>query len=283
MPYSSRVSIKILFLGEIVDKNGVFTVKATLPELRSRYAPDFVVANADSATGGAGLGVQHAVYLRKLGVDCITMGESAYYKVDMTEFYPKCPWALRPANLPYEDPGRGWKVFQTPKGKVIVIDLLGQASFGRVHADNPFKVLDYVLERIQKEPGQERASVLVDFHASATAEKLTLTEYADGRVSAIIGTHAKTLTADARITAKGTAALTDSGRTGSILSVGGMDPDARVREFMTSVRSYQSGGVLGLEAQGCFIEIGDSGKAEHIESFRLPCKEKVNERARDNQ
>lgn len=272
-----------MFLGEIVDKNGVYTVKSTLPELRSRYAPDFVIANADSATGGAGLGVQHAVYLKKLGVDCITMGESAYYKVDMTGFYPKCPWALRPANLPYEDPGRGWKVFQTPAGKIAVIDLLGQASFGRVHADNPLKVLDYIIDRIQKEPAGERPVIFVDFHASATAEKLTLAEYADGRISAIVGSHSKALTADARISEKGTAAITDCGRTGSIVSVGGMDPDARVREFMTSVRSFESGGTLGLEAQGCFVQIGDSGRAEHIESFRLPCKEKVNERVGDGQ
>jgi len=275
--------MRILFLGEIVDKNGVYTVKSTLPELRSRYAPDFVIANADSATGGAGLGVQHAVYLKKLGVDCITMGESAYYKVDMTGFYPKCPWALRPANLPYEDPGRGWKVFQTPAGKIAVIDLLGQASFGRVHADNPLKVLDYIIDRIQKEPAGERPAIFVDFHASATAEKLTLAEYADGRISAIVGSHSKALTADARISEKGTAAITDCGRTGSILSVGGMDPDARVREFMTSVRSFESGGTLGLEAQGCFVQIGDSGRAERIESFRLPCKEKVNERIGDGQ
>ncbi|MCE5255586.1 MAG: YmdB family metallophosphoesterase [Spirochaetaceae bacterium] len=275
--------MKVLYLGEIVDKNGVFTLKSTLPELRSTYNPDFIIANADSATGGAGLGVQHAVYLRKLGIDCITMGESAYYKIDMTEFYPKCSWVLRPANLPYEDPGRGWKVFQTPAGKIAVITLLGQASFNRVHADNPFKVLDYIIERIQKEPSQEKPAIFVDFHASATAEKLTLAEYADGRISAIVGSHSKALTADARITAKGMAAITDCGRTGSILSVGGMDPDARIYEFMTSVRSFEGGGTQGLEAQGCFIQIGDSGKAERIESFRLPCKERVNERVRDNQ
>ncbi|MCX8014333.1 MAG: YmdB family metallophosphoesterase, partial [Rectinema sp.] len=70
----------IVFLGEIVGKTGVFTVKSTLPDIRSRFSPDFIIANADSATGGAGLGIQHAVYLKKLGIDCVTMGEAAYYK-----------------------------------------------------------------------------------------------------------------------------------------------------------------------------------------------------------
>jgi len=106
------VTTKIVFLGEIVGKTGVFTIRSTMPELHKRFAPDFIVANANSATGGAGLGVQHAVYLRKLGIDCITMGEAAYYKPDMTEFYPKASWILRPANLPEGDPGRGWKIIQ---------------------------------------------------------------------------------------------------------------------------------------------------------------------------
>jgi len=106
------VSVTIVFLGEIVGKTGVFTVKSTMPEIRERFNPDFIFANADSATGGAGLGVQHAVYLRKLGIDGITMGEASYYKPDMTEFYPKAGWVLRPANLPEGDPGRGWRVFQ---------------------------------------------------------------------------------------------------------------------------------------------------------------------------
>lgn len=273
------MSIGVAFIGEIVGKSGVFALKSTLPKIRSRFNPDFIVANADSATGGAGLGVQHAVYLRKLGIDCLTIGESAYYKLDMTEFYPRAAWVLRPANYPYENPGRGWKVFQTPAGKLAIVPVLGQAGFARVHLDNPFTVLDRLLERLS----QDTKNIIVDFHAATTAEKLTLSAYVDGRVSAVIGSHCKALTADARIMSGGTAALTDCGRTGSILSVGGMDPAARVKEFMTSVRVWEGDGTLGLETQGCFIRIGDSGLAESIESFRIPCEEKIDERIGNSQ
>lgn len=268
------VSIRVVFIGEIVGKSGVFALKSALPEIRSRYSPDFIIASADSATGGAGLGVQHAVYLSKMGVDCLTVGDCAYYKIDMTEFYPKASWVLRPANYPYDNPGRGWKIFQTPVGKIAVIPLLGQAGFPRVHAENPFPTLDRVLERI----GADTKAVVVDFHAATTAEKLTLSSYADGRVSAVVGSHCKALTADVRIMKNGTAAITDCGRTGSILSVGGMDPEARVREFMTAVRVWEGDGTLGLETQGCFFRINDAGKAERAESFRIPCKEILNER-----
>ncbi len=272
------MSINVVFIGEIAGKSGVFALKSTLPEIRARYRPDFIIAAADSTTGGAGLGVQHAVYLRKLGIDCLTMGECAYYKIDMTEFYPKAGWVLRPANYPYGNPGKGWRVFQTEAGKIAVVSLLGQAGFPRVHAENPFPAIDRILERL----AAETKAVVVDFHAATTAEKLTLSAYLDGRVSAVIGSHCKALTADARLMKKGTAALTDCGRSGSILSVGGMDPDARVREFMTAVRVWEGDGTLGLEVQGCSFRIGDSGLAESMESFRIPCKEKLSDERNGN-
>jgi len=268
------VGTKVVFIGEVVGKTGVFTLKSTLTELRARFHPDFMIANVDSATGGAGLGVQHAVYLRKLGVDCLTVGDCAYYKVDMTEFFPKASWVLRPANYPYDNAGRGWKVFQSNSGKLAVVVLLGQAGFPRVHAENPLMTLDRVLERVSV----ETKNIIVDFHAATTAEKLTLSAHVDGRVSAVIGSHCKALTADARIMAKGTAALTDCGRTGSILSVGGLDPDARVREYMSSLREWSGDGTLGLETQGCCVTVADSGLAEAVETFRIPCKEKLDER-----
>jgi len=266
------MSLRVIFVGEIVGKTGVFALKSTLKELRFRYRPDFIAVGADSTTGGAGLGVQHAVYLRKLGIDCLSLGECAYYKLDMTEFFPKAPWVLRPANLPYENPGRGWKVFQAVGGKIAVVSLLGQAGFQRVHAENPFRTLDHILERLE----QETKNILVDFHAGTTAEKATMAAYADGRVSVVVGTHGKALTADARVSAAGTAAITDSGRTGSLLSVGGLDPETRIKEYQTALRLWGGDGSHGLEVQGLFIELGDSGKAERAESFRIPCEEKMN-------
>ncbi len=265
--------MRILYIGEIVGKTGVFTLKHSLPELKQRYRPDFIIADADSATGGAGLGVQHAVYLRKLGIDCLTMGDCAYYKVDMTEFYSKAGWVLRPANYPYTNPGRGWRIFQTQAGNLAVISLLGQAGFPRVHAENPFEAADQLLTRLSG----DTKHILIDFHAATTAEKLTMAGYVDGRASAMIGSHCKALTADARIMKNGTASITDAGRTGSILSVGGMDPDARVKEYMTAVPLWEGDGTQGLEVQGCCIGIGDDGRAESMESFRIPCKETLDE------
>ena len=259
----------IVFFGEIVGKTGVFTIKSVMPEIQRRYNPDFVLANADSATGGAGLGVQHAVYLRKLGVDCIAMGEASYYKPDMTEFYPKAGWVLRPANLPEGDPGRGWRTLQKNGKKIAFVDLLGQSGFARVHADNPFLAIDQLSHFLRR----DTPCVIVDFHAATTAEKLSLARHVDGKVSAIFGTGGKVPTADARILSNGTAAITDAGRTGSILSVGGFDPESKVREFLTGVPSWSKDASAQPEAQGVCVRLDDSGIATSIESFRIPGKE----------
>jgi metallophosphoesterase (TIGR00282 family) len=273
------MAVTIVFLGEIVGKTGVFTVKSTMPEIRQRFAPDFVFANADSATGGAGLGVQHAVYLRKLGIDGISMGEASYYKPDMTEFYPKAGWVLRPANLPEGDPGRGWRVFQKDGKKVVLIALLGQSGFARVHADNPFGALDQLSHFLRR----DAACIVVNFHAATTAEKLSLARHADGKVSAILGTGGKVLTADARVLQKKTAAITDLGRTGSILSVGGLDPETKVREFLTGVPAWSKDASAQPEAQGVCLRLDDDGLALSIESFRIRGKEIVDERTSDGE
>ena len=61
------MGIKVLFIGEIVGKSGVFCVKKLLPKLKEEYALDFVIAASEGATGGFGIGKTHSIYLRKLG------------------------------------------------------------------------------------------------------------------------------------------------------------------------------------------------------------------------
>ena len=83
--------MRVLYIAEIVGKTGVFAVKSALGRLKAEFKPDFTIACADSATGGSGLGVQHAVYLRKLGAECLTMGEGAFFKKDLSSIIPARP------------------------------------------------------------------------------------------------------------------------------------------------------------------------------------------------
>jgi calcineurin-like phosphoesterase len=102
-------------------------------------------------------------------------------------------------------------------------------------------------------------------------------------VSAVLGTGGKVLTTDARILQKKTAAITDLGRTGSILSVGGFDPEAKVREFLTGVPGWSRDASAQPEAQGVCVWLDDEGLALSIESFRIRGKEIVDERAGDSE
>jgi len=66
--------MKILYIAEIVGKAGIYALKKCLPELKKEKNPDFIIACADGATGGNGLGRNHAAYIRKLGVQVVRRG-----------------------------------------------------------------------------------------------------------------------------------------------------------------------------------------------------------------
>ena len=58
----------------------------------------------------------------------------------------------------------------------------------------------------------------------------------------------------------GTAVITDAGRTGSIESVAGLDPEIEIRKLTTLVHEYSKEAWARLELQGVVIEIGDDGQ-----------------------
>ncbi|MGA2641332.1 MAG: TIGR00282 family metallophosphoesterase [Spirochaetia bacterium] len=260
-------SLRVLFIGEIVGKSGVWVVKELLPKIRQEKRIDFVIADGEGATGGFGIGKNHAVYLHKLGIDAITTGECSYYKKDIVEHFNRAPYMIRPANYPPRNPGHGFMIFEKNGRKIAVMSLLGVAGFKRVHLKNPFSLLPKLLESITTETN----AVVLDFHAVTTAEKATMFAMSDGKLSAVIGTHTKALTADDHVMAGGTGVITDAGRTGSLASVAGLDPEIEIRKLTTLVHEYSKEAWAMLEMQGVVLEIGDDGKAVSMERFREPC------------
>jgi len=266
--------LKILYIAEIVGKTGVYALKTALPTLKRERGVDFVVANADGATGGYGLGRNHAGYIRKLGADVLTTGECCFYKKDLVQNLDRLPYVLRPANLSAYSPGLGSRTYTVGDKKVAVAVLLGQSAFGRMHPDSPYILLPELLERLRR----ETPYVLVDFHASATAEKLSLFAQADGRCSAVIGSHARVQTADETILGGGTAVICDAGRTGSIDSVGGTNGQIRIQEFISGIPDWSREAWDKPELQGVLIEVEHTGKAVSIERIQISCPEVSHER-----
>ena len=263
--------MRILYIAEIVGKAGIFCVKSALSAVKREHAVDFVIANGDGATGGYGLGKNHSVYLRKLGVDVITGGDQFFFKKDMAEHIEKAFFLLRPANLPPEMPGRGWRHYSVNKSgpRVVVVSLLGQSGFGRIHASNPFSYLESMAERFHR----DAATVIVDFHAMTTAEKYTMCYFADGLVSAVIGSGQRVATADLQLSARGTAFVCDAGRTGSQESVGGFDPAPEIKRLMTAVpnRSQEHWALPQLTALLLDVD-PQTGKTSAVERLNVPCE-----------
>ncbi len=267
------MGLKLLFIGEIVGKAGLFCIKKLLPEIKEEYNIDFTIANGEGTTGGFGLGKNHSVYLKKLGIDVITTGDKTFFKKDMVDHIKLSPYILRPANFPYGVPGRGWKIYQTEMGKIGVISLLGNSGFHRIHLSNPFSYMPELVSKLKKETN----IIILDFHAATTAEKKTMFYHADGKLSAVIGTHTKVLSADETILPGGTAVICDTGRTGSLNSVGGLDPEVEIRKFLTQIPERSKDYWENLELQGVILEIDkESGKCESIERIRKSCEAEEN-------
>ena len=258
--------MRVMYVAEIVGKVGIYSFRKALPELKSRYPWDFLIACADGATGGGGLGRNHAAYLHKLGANVLTTGENCFFKKDLTESIEKLPFVLRPDNLNPQAPGFGSRIYKAAGKKIAVAVLLGQNGFGRLRSSSPFAVLPALLERLR----QETPYVIIDFHAQATAEKKTLFFAADGRCSAVIGSHTRVQTSDNRIFPGGTAVICDAGRTGSTESVGGCDTITRIQEYLTGVPEWTKDAWEKPELQGVYFELDDNGKARSIERVRIP-------------
>ena len=243
-------------------------MKNALEDLKEEKSIDFVIACGDGATGGFGIGKNHSIYLHKLGVDAITSGECIYYKKDMVPHIPKASYILRAANYPYGNPGRGWNVFRVGEHSIGIVNLLGQSGFNRVHLNNPFLMIESILEKM----AAETETIIVDFHASTTAEKYTMFYHLEGKVAAVLGSHTKVLTADARVLPGGTAVIAGTGRTGSRYSVGGLDPEIEIRKFLTQIHEQSRVSWRALELQGVVVETNADGKAVAIEIVREACE-----------
>jgi metallophosphoesterase (TIGR00282 family) len=256
--------MKVLYIAEIVGKAGVYAYKKGLALLKGERSFDFVISCADGATGGNGLGRNHAAYIHKLGSQAITTGECCFYKKDLVENFEKIPYVLRPENLNPSAPGFGSRIFKAGDRKIGVAVLLGQSGFTRIHGNNPFSALPVLLERLR----QETPYVIIDFHAEATAEKRTLFALAAGHCSAAIGSHNRVQTADAAILEGGTAVITDAGRTGSADSVGGNDKASRIQEYISGIPEWTRDAWDQCEIQGVLFDIDERGRAISIERIR---------------
>lgn len=259
------MNINILFIGDIVGQPGLDITQMWLQSLQKKYRADVTIVNGENASDGKGCTEKEAKQLFDLGVHCITGGNHTWDKHQSQEYLKKDSRVIRPLNYPKGTFGNGYYVVESPKGKVGVLNLQGRAFMAPI--DCPFRSADWVVPKIK----QETKIILVDMHAEATAEKLALANYLDGKVSAVIGTHTHVQTADERILTNGTGYMTDCGMTGPYDSVIGMKTDAAINRFLYQTPQKYQTATDNVHLCGVFIKVdSNTGKCIEIERIFVP-------------
>src|SRR5437899_8307902 len=115
--------LTVLFLGDIVGQLGRAAVIARLPELKTKYALDFVIVNGENAAGGRGITGKITIDLLRGGVSVITTGDHIWDQKEILSFIDTEPRLLRPVNYPDGAPGSGSVLQESTKGKSCVINL----------------------------------------------------------------------------------------------------------------------------------------------------------------
>jgi metallophosphoesterase (TIGR00282 family) len=255
--------VSILFVGDIVGGIGRRTLLATLPILRQRYAPTFVVVNGENAAGGLGITPKIADQLVAVGVDAITLGNHTYHRREIYPYLDSQPRIVRPANFLRSQPGHGTCVVERDGLSLGVVNLSGNLYLraGR----SAFTEIEAALAELGAVD-----HVLVDVHAEATSEKVAMGWHLDGRVTAVVGTHTHVPTADGRVLPAGTAYITDVGMTGPRGGVIGVKREQAIESLLTQMPVRFETSEEDPWLMGVLIRCSAPLRADSIEQVLMP-------------
>lgn len=252
--------MKVLFIGDIIGRPGRRLVLERLPEYLREEGIGLCIANGENGSGGFGLTGECAKDLFAAGVDVLTSGNHIWDRRDAVPYLEGEPRLLRPLNYPPGVPGRGEAVVESREGVPVgVLNLQGRVFMASI--DCPFRAADAAIGPL----GERARVVFVDFHAEATAEKIAMGWYLDGRATAVVGTHTHVQTADERVLDGGTAYITDTGMTGSVAGVIGMKKQQALQRFLTQLPKRFEPESKDVRMMGVVVEVDENtGRALSI-------------------
>jgi len=259
------MKLNVLCIGDIVGRPGKRVLADNLAAIIKQCEIDCVIANAENAAGGSGLTFQIYDKLLKYGVNIITLGDHTFKKKEIIPVLEKNDNITRPANFSKYAAGKDFALYKTAKGPVIaVVPLIGRVFMKP--ADSPYDAVDSILPKLESKAD----IVIVEMHAEATSEKVSMGYYLDGRVSCVFGTHTHVATADEKILPKGTAYITDIGMTGSHYSVLGRKIESVLKNFRTLMPCPFEVATDDLRINGIVVTIDSSTKkAEKIQRLEF--------------
>ena len=255
--------MKVLAIGDIVGEAGVKKLKEELPKLKKQDGIDFVITNGENAAGGMGLTERYFKDIVDAGTNVVTMGNHTWGKKDIFKFIDHHR-LLRPANYPKGVVGKGCEIYECKGKKIAVMNFLGRVDLN-ILTENPFVMAKEMVEEIQNQVDM----IFIDFHAEATAEKIAMGRFLDGKITALWGTHTHVQTADEQILPNGTAYITDLGMTGPKDSVIGMDINVSFKRFETTLPERYRIATGECKLNGVIFDIDDeTNKVKNIERVK---------------
>jgi hypothetical protein len=262
--------LRLLYLGDLVGRSGRQAAIDALPGLRRDLRLDFIIVNGENAASGFGITSKIATQIFEAGADVVVLGNHAWDNKEVLGYVDGERRLLRPLNFPASNPGRGAGIFESARGKrVLVLQVQGRIFMEPL--DDPFAALTKELDKYRLGAGQAGVDcIFVDVHAEATSEKAAIGHYLDGRVSCVFGTHTHVPTADHQILPGGTAYMSDVGMCGDYDSVIGMQKDEPIRRFTRKIPGDRFTPALG-EATVCgvYLETDDAtGMATKVAPLR---------------
>lgn len=261
---SSEAKLKILFLGDLVGKPGRGAVRDYLAENKEDF--DFVIANVENASHGFGLTKKNYEELSSYGIDCMTSGNHIWDKKDIYEYINDAEKLIRPINYPDAE-GVGYRIFETEKGKIGVINALGRTFMPMI--ESPRSFIEQAVNEIKKETNV----IIIDFHAEATAEKICYAKYfCDfAGISGFFGTHTHVQTADGKIIDETTAYISDAGFCGDTDGVIGMNYETSIKHILTMLPArFEVASSGNTCINGVVITVDClTGKAEDIKRVNI--------------
>lgn len=213
--------MRILYIGDVMGEPGTQVVGQVLPGLKKDKQIDLVIAQAENVSEGKGMLPADMQRLQDVGVDFFSGGNHTPKRDELRPLLEDASQpVIGPANMP-ACAGPGWKYYQTAHGPALIISLLGE-TFGhaKVEYDNPLQAIDSILAQNE---GKQRVATILNFHGDYSSEKVIMGYYLDGKVTAVIGDHWHTPTADAMVLPAGTAHITDVGMCGVLHSSLGVE------------------------------------------------------------
>ena len=260
--------MKLFYCGDIVARSGREVVLNNIAKIKETYKTDALILNVENAAHGFGVTPGICRDFLAKGADILVTGNHFLNQREIISYLDECKVIIRPANIPDDNPGRGYVVYELSNGqRILVIQVLGRLFMEAV--DCPVQAINNILKNYTL--GHNIDAIFVDIHAEATSEKMSLGYYLDGRVSCVAGTHTHVPTADARILPQGTAYITDVGMCGDYNSVLGFDKQTPINRLC---RHYTTDRLMPAQGNGTlygvYLETDDkTGLAVDFKQVRI--------------